>query len=868
MSWTASLHKHVLPNGLTVLVQRDDSASVVAVVTHVRAGYFDEPDEWVGISHVMEHMFFKGTKRRGPGEIARDTQLLGGYLNAATTYDKTVYYTVLPAAGDGLQKALDVQSDALMHTALDPDELARELEVIIQEAKRKLDTPAAVTRETLYESLFTTHRMRRWRIGTESGLRTLTEKDLRSYYSTRYTPSRVIVGIAGDLDVDRTLALVQQMYGEWDVAGADVDGSPAEPEGIRTSIRVVRGDVARPQAIVGWRTVGSLDDDAPSLDMVASILGTGRGSLLYRGVRLPGLASSTGAFHYTPTEVGVFDVGLECDPDTLDQAVVRSVELVTDMADHGPAQQEVERARSLMTARWLRQFESMDGRAAVFCEAEALGGYELVDELYEKLCSVSADDARAVAQRHLDPEQACAVLYLPEDVASGLTGGWPVPIGDDRQPLAAIKSLSRRAGAGSGAMEQSVTEFAGGVMHLSLPGADLLVREKRGAGLVSVGLHIPGVTGQETEGVAGISRLLVRSALRGAGKMGGEELALAAEVLGGGIAPNSSVDGLGWAMTVRSDLLREAAELLRLVALEPTLKDDSVAVEASLQASDARRVRDDMYSNPIQCVLREAYRGDAYGLPALGDPQTIETISALQVREWAGRLQDQRAVVVAVGDLEVEELLEGLQPLGAWPAAGSNGDVAGDPPEFCVGHGSERREKAQSALAMAFQAVPYAAPDRHALTIVGSLLSGLAGRLFSELRDKRSLAYTVAAMPWLRQRAGAMLTYIATSPDREAEAREAMLDELERLVSETVTDDELARARNYAAGLVEIGRQSGAGVAGEIMTAWVHGVLEDMVETTDRLRSVTAADVARVAKQVFVAGNRAEFVVRGMGKER
>ena len=94
--WTAGVVRRHLDNGLTLLIERDTTAPVVAAVTHVRAGYFDEPDEWVGIAHVLEHMFFKGTKRRGRGELAAETQRLGGYLNAGTIYDKTVYYTVLP----------------------------------------------------------------------------------------------------------------------------------------------------------------------------------------------------------------------------------------------------------------------------------------------------------------------------------------------------------------------------------------------------------------------------------------------------------------------------------------------------------------------------------------------------------------------------------------------------------------------------------------------------------------------------------------------------------------------------------------------------------------------------------------------------
>lgn len=167
-SWTAGVAREVLPNGLTLLAQREPSAPAVAVVTHVKAGFFDEPDRWGGISHVLEHMFFKGTPTRGVGEVARQTKAAGGYLNAGTAYDYTTYYVTLPAGQ--LETALDIQADALQHATLDRDELARELQVIIQEAKRKLDSPGALAHETLHEVLFDRHRIRRWRIGTESAL--------------------------------------------------------------------------------------------------------------------------------------------------------------------------------------------------------------------------------------------------------------------------------------------------------------------------------------------------------------------------------------------------------------------------------------------------------------------------------------------------------------------------------------------------------------------------------------------------------------------------------------------------------------------------------------------------------------------------
>jgi zinc protease len=119
-------YREVLPNGLTLLVRRDTSAPVVAIVTHVKAGYFDETDDIVGIAHVLEHMFFKGTPTRGVGQIARETKSNGGYLNAHTIYDHTSYYTVLPSSG--FVPGLEIQFDAYARSVIDAEELAREQE--------------------------------------------------------------------------------------------------------------------------------------------------------------------------------------------------------------------------------------------------------------------------------------------------------------------------------------------------------------------------------------------------------------------------------------------------------------------------------------------------------------------------------------------------------------------------------------------------------------------------------------------------------------------------------------------------------------------------------------------------------------------
>ena len=211
LSATNDVIRTVLPNGLTVLIREDSSAPVVAIVTQVKAGYFDETDDVSGIAHVLEHMFFKGTARRGVGDIAKETKGVGGYLNASTIYDHTRYYAVLPSSG--FEQGLDIQADAYANSAIDAGELARELEVIIEEAKRKSDNPSAVATESLYALLHDRHRIRRWRIGREPGLRALTRDALVRFYRNYYKPSATVLSIVGDVDVDRTLGIVERLYG-------------------------------------------------------------------------------------------------------------------------------------------------------------------------------------------------------------------------------------------------------------------------------------------------------------------------------------------------------------------------------------------------------------------------------------------------------------------------------------------------------------------------------------------------------------------------------------------------------------------------------------------------------------------------------
>ncbi len=867
--WTSRVHREVLGNGLTLLIQPDFSAPVVAVVTHVRAGFFDEPDRWVGISHVLEHMFFKGTPRRGVGAIARETKSVGGYLNASTSYDHTTYFTVLPASG--LSTALDIQSDALRNSQIDADELARELGVIIQEAKRKLDTASAVAYETLHEVMFDRHRIRRWRIGREEDLARFTRDDLWSYYRSRYVPERTIVGIVGAVDPEQALALARRAYDSWPPAPGADDRSPEEPPHRVVRARTLRGDVSQGELALGWRTVPPLHPDASALDLAATILGSGRGSWLYRTLREPGTATWVSAHNYAPTELGVFSITAELPPENLMAAVDGVAESVARLSLQGPSPEELERALTMIRSRWARRLESMEGRASALAAAEALEHFSLLDREYHALGLVQAGDVRQVAERYLDPSSVSGVAYLPQGEGSELTTD-----GLGRAFAVTRLTAPTRAEPAAAPLARSPVSAPGllqsGVLLTRLPGIDLLVRPKPGVPLVHLGIYVPKPV-FDPPAQAGLGALTVRAAVRGAGDLDPAALAFAFERLGGSVSAIAATDWLGFGASVLKDRLADAAALLDLVFTSPRYLDSEVATERGLLIAEAEQAADDMFRYPFMLALAAAFGDEGYGLPIGGLPDSLPAVSPADVRAWhTTALLGSRPAVVAVGDIEPERASAVLAGVfghrGAFPQSGEP-----SPLDWALGgDGRETmrvvtRDKAQAAFAMVFPGPARRHPDRVAAQVWAAVASGLGGRLFEALRDRRSLAYTVVASAWQKARAGALLTYIATSPEREDEAREAMLAELSRFAREPVSDSELHQAVNYLAGQAEVSRQHGGSVAAEILDAWIAGTgLEELEDPAAQYRAVSAADVQRVAATSLDGLRRAEGIVRGGGK--
>ncbi|QJR34216.1 M16 family metallopeptidase [Gemmatimonas groenlandica] len=866
--------REILPNGLTLLVRRDPSAPVVAIVTHVKVGYFDEADDVVGIAHVLEHMFFKGTPTRGVGQIARETKANGGYLNAHTIYDHTTYYTVLPSSS--FVQGLEIQFDAYARSIIDAEELARELEVIIEETKRKRDTASAMAIETLYATLFDKHRIRRWRMGDEPELRALTREQLMSFYKRWYRPDNTVLSIVGDVDIDEVRREVASRHGQLDNSTPPRDRGPIEvtPPGFR--LREWSGDIAQQHVAFGWRTPSLEHIDTPALDLAGLALGSGRASRFYRAIRERQLASAVSAWDYTAGDIGVFVAHTESPAEHAREATRYLWRELQAARTVGFRRSEVARAQSIIEARWLRRLESMDGQATYLASWEAEGGLDLASRYYDALLSLSPRDLQDALAAHLDPEQLAVISYRPNGAA---------PLAEHE---AALRDMLRaEEGQGSSVLvdpgvltPMSSDVIDASAVHVGLraerverdvhvyrtaQGVPVLVLPRPGSPLVNVGVFQRGGSCVEPTSHEGLSRITAQAMLKGTERRSGARIAELAEELGSSIGVSAALESIGWTMSVPVRHFPAATELLGDVLQHPVFPDEGVSTERALALAEVTRARDDMSRWPMRLAAIAAYGAHPYARSVIGTEASLALVETDSVRGFhADHIARGASVIAVVGDVTPDDVAGVIDR--AFPQMRWQEEVA--PPRVQWPHEGhvlrEERAKKQTALAMLFPGPSRYHDDRFAARVLSAVASGLGGRFFEQLRDKQSLAYTVSAFPIERRAGGVFAAYIATSPSREQEARDGLLGEFAKLCDAAPTDDEMERARRYLIGTHAIAQQSGGSVLGDLVDAWLFGEgLHERHEVVDRLAAVQGADVLRMARASFDPSRVAEGVVRG-----
>jgi zinc protease len=396
-------------------------------------------------------------------------------------------------------------------------------------------------------------------------------------------------------------------------------------------------------------------------------------------------------------------------------------------------------------------------------------------------------------------------------------------------------------------------------------GVPVLVHRRPGA-LVHLGWFVRGGAVHEAANATGLTSLMTRVSLKGTERRSAQRIAEDAEFLGGVLSAAAAADGFQWTISVPRRRLDEAAELLADVVQRPSFSEEGLESERAVALANLAAMRDDMYRWPLRLATQAAWGSHPYGRSVLGTEESLAGMDSAALRRWHAKVAvEAPGVLVCVGDVGPDEgaslatrFFSGLRA--------ADGEVV-QAPAWPTGvlQNEDRRDKAQSALAMLFEGPARDDDARFTAGMIAGVASGLGGRFFDELRDRQSLAYTVMAAPLVRHRAGAFSAYIAMSPEKEEAARSGLLREFARLRESPVTERELTQAKTFALGTWAIRRESAAAVMGDIADAWLFGrSLSELTEYESRVRAVSAAQMLQLARAYFDPERRVEGIVRAI----
>jgi zinc protease len=775
--------RETLPNGMVLLMREDHSAPVVSAQVWARTGSIDEGTHLgAGLSHILEHMLFKGTEKRGVGKIAQEVEACGGSINAYTSLDRTVYHIDVPSDGGkpgtmhGTETAIDILADAIMHSTLPTEEYAKEQQVILREIAMRHDDPDDQATKLLLATAYQVHPCRYPVIGYEEVYRTLTREDALSYYRERYVPNNLIFVVAGDIDPARVRAQITQLMGEWPRRSLSPVCIPEEPPQVSGHSVAEESRTAAEQARlhVAYQTCDFRHPDSAPLEVMAVIAGRGMSSRLYQELREKGkLVHEVDAWSSTPAWRGLFGSSAIADPDKVDMARSAILSELEKFKDRPVSPGELSKALKMALSSHLASRKTMDGQASQLAGDELLCGDPTFSDRYlELLMKVTPADIQRVARKYFQPDRLTVVILQPK--------------GDLKKAAASAEKSADRA------IQKKTLDN----------GLVLLTKEDHRLPFVELRLVMKSGLLFETAKENGISQLTSRLLLKGTKNRSAEKIARDIESVGGSITAYSGANSMGICIEVMKPDLPLGLEILDDILRNATFEPAAIEREKMAQVADIRQERE----QPVKIAMLNArarlFGRHPYSMPNLG---TEPTVTALKrddlVAFWKRVAVPSNMVLSVFGDIEPSA----AQKLVSSDLGSLNGNRLTMPSESTTNFGKadrvvEKQDKKQGVVVIGYPGIDLKNPDRPAIELMNAALSSMGSRLFIRLRDQSALCYYVGVNEMIGLNPGFIYFYIGTEPAKLDRAESEILSEIEKLRKGGLTPEELERARNGLLG--------------------------------------------------------------------
>jgi zinc protease len=774
-----------LDNGLTIIVREDHSAPVVSAQAWAMSGSVHE-GKWLGagLSHVLEHMLFKGTTTRPGSRIDQEVQDAGGYMNAYTSFDRTVYHIDVP--NTGARVAIDILCDIMQNASLPPDELIKELDVIRREMDMNQDDPGRRASRRLFEVAYTKSPYRFTVIGYPDIFNELKSDDITGYYREKYAPNNVFFVVAGDVKPAEVVTQIREAYAKSKAKSLPPVVLPDEPKQSALREVIEEAPVELGHFHFAWHIPELRHPDVPVLDVLAVMLGSGHSSRLYREVReKQGLVNYADAWTYNPGDPGLFGMSAVVDADKFSKARDSMLAELQKLKAKPVAKVELGKAVKQFISATLATRKTMQGQAA------DLGGSWLAandlnfsQRYLAAVKRITPADVQRVARKYLTTENRTLYALLPNGTAPR-----------------------------SAAVTETSTDHA--IQKFILPnGLRLLVKEDHRLPFVEFRAVFQGGVLAETAANNGITQLLTKMLLKGTKRRSAEDIAREIETVGGNMDSYGGNNSFGVNVETLSDDFATGLDLLADVLLNPTFPAPALQREQEIQIAGIRSQKDELLKSASKAMRRALFGEIGYGLDTLGTEKSVQKTKPADLKSFHGRLVAPNNCVLAIyGDVKTAAVKAAVQKAFArWE---SNPNVP--TPDALVNRKSqivnslqrvtETRDKKQAVLVIGYAGTTLHSADRYALELLQESCSDLGSRLFLRIREKLGLAYYVGAQNFPGLAPGYFAFYVGTEPEKAKLVEQELLKEAELLRNDGVTAEELKRAKAKVIGQKKIARQ-------------------------------------------------------------
>ncbi len=881
----------VLENGLRVITLEDFSSPIVAVQVWYHVGSKDERPDRQGFAHMFEHMMFRGTERVGPKDFDRLTTRAGGSNNAFTSFDNTTYVNELPS--NQLDLILWLEVERMLFLKVDAEGFHTERKVVEEERRESnLNPPYGTVAEQALEKIFLKHPYRWMPIGRIPHLRAATIEELESFWATYYVPNNAVLVIAGAVKHEEAQRAAERWFG-WVPKCPDptrvTEREPAQTEPRVITIQEKKGPV--PIVAQAFRTVPMNHPDAPALDILVAILGSGESSRLNLDlVKERQLAQAALSTHFTLEQDGLAVFGAVLGVlGSKEKAMAALTEHVKRVRETPVAAEELDKVKNGALAGAVTGTLTVEGKASALGEAALLrGDPDEVNLALDRIRAVTVEDVQRVAKTYLVDERRTSVTVEPSvgGILKGILGGsgggeedeGAPPVEEPKENRAAARSgfkakIERPEGFAATAPLAPLLETPPALPYETATldnGIRILVIEDHEVPYVSFSVRLD--AGQWAEAKPGAANLALDMLTEGTKTHDAAALAKELEFhaisLGGGAGTDSSSVG-GSCLT---DKLPLAIAYLSEVVLTPTFPEKELGILKEQTVTDLMVDANDpgVLADRYFDVLR--YGEHPYARRLTGEVADVQALARDDLAAfWARAARPDAATLIFAGDVKLEEAKAlASKHFGAWKAEGPIPSI--DLPALPA-PGKLRivvvdsPGAAQSEIRAGHLAFNRTHADWHKGVVLSQILGGgFLSRLNDKLRVELGLTYGASGGFGGARFSGGFSVSTSTKTESTADAVRALLDVLEKLRAGPPTAEEMDLARSDLVGSFAGRYETPQSRAAALWLLVEERLPADFYRKAfDSYRRATADDVLAVAKE-HVHLDRLLIVVAGDAK--